>query len=345
LQVLLMRLPSLRSGARILFITNTRIGDVVLSTGLLGLLADTFPTARITVVAGYLACSLFDGAPCVERVIPLRKKRFNRHWLDLYLNLLRPWDLVIDLRGSALAWMVPTWHRRIMNRSDPALSRVMELGSLVSTGSPPAPRLWIQQQDRQAAARIVAPNLDFLAVAPGASSPEKRWPPERFVAMIDRLTERHSVGAALAVVILGAADERPLVTSICDRLMKRPGIQPPMAVVGEARLPVVAAILERARLYIGNDSGLMHLAAASGAPTVGLFGPTPSARYRPWGERTLLVQPDGCLEIAADKSGPYWAPRPIAELSVEQVVACVNRFASEIGLAPLIDSGCREEVH
>ena len=131
-RVLLMRLPSLRSGARILFITNTRIGDVVLSTGLLGLLADTFPTSRITVVAGYLACSLFDGAPCIERVIPLRKQPYNRHWFGLYLSLLRAWDLVIDLRGSALAWMVPTWHRRIMSSSDPARSRVVELGSLVA---------------------------------------------------------------------------------------------------------------------------------------------------------------------------------------------------------------------
>ncbi len=340
-----MRLPSLRRGARILFITNTRIGDVVLSTGLLGLLTDTFPTARITVVAGYLACSLFDGAPCVDRVIPLRKKRYNRHWLDLYLSLIRPWDLVIDLRGSALAWMVPTRHRRIMNRSDPAQSRVVELGNLVSANPPPAPRLWIHERDRQAAALIVPPDTDFLAVAPGASSPEKRWPPDRFVAMIDRLTAHHAVGAKLAVVILGAADERSLVEAICDALSERPGSGPPLAVLGEARLPVVAAILERARLYIGNDSGLMHLAAASGAPTVGLFGPTPPARYHPWGERTLLVQPAGHPGIGADQSVPYRAPRPIVELSVEQVIACVNQFASEIGLAPLIDGGYPEEVH
>jgi heptosyltransferase III len=340
-----MRLPSLRSGARILFLTNTRIGDVVLSTGLLGLLADTFPTARITVVAGYLACSLFDGAPCVERVIPLRKQRYNRHWLDLYRSLVRPWDLIIDLRGSALAWMVPTWHRRIISSSDPAQSRVVELGRLVDADPPPPPRLWIQQRDRRAAALLIPPHTDYLAVAPGASSPEKRWPPDRFVAMINRLTERHAVGANLAVAILGAADERSLVEAICDRLTERPGMGRPVTVLDEARLPVIAAILERARLYIGNDSGLMHLAAASGAPTVGLFGPTPPARYRPWGERTLLVQAAGCAGIGTVQSGLYRAPRPIAELSVERVVACVTRFASEIGLAPGIDHGYREEVH
>ena len=334
-----MRLPYLRSRARILFLTNTRIGDVVLSTGLLGLLADTFPTARITVVAGHLACSLFEGAPCVERVVPLRKQRDNRHWLDLYLRLIRSWDLVIDLRGSALAWMVPTRHRRIMSSSDPGQSRVVELAHLLDANPPPPPRLWIQERDRQAAAHLVPPDTEFLAVAPGASSPEKRWPPDRFTAMINRLTESRAVGSALAVVLFGAADERSLVESVRGRLRERPGVAPPLAVLGEARLPTVAAILERARLYIGNDSGLMHLAAASGAPTVGLFGPTPPARYRPWGERTLFVQSDGCL------GAPYQAPRPIADLTVEQVVAAVTRFASEIALAPRVDSGCHEDVH
>ena len=329
-----MRLPSLRPGARILFLTNTRIGDVVLSTGLLGLLADSFPTARITVVAGHLACSLFDGAPCVERIVPLRKQRYNRHWFDLYLRLLRSWDLVVDLRGSALAWMVPTRHRRIMSSADPAQSRVVELARLLDADPPPPPRLWILERDRRAAALLVPPDTEFLAVAPGASNPDKRWPPERFVALIDRLTESRGVGATLAVVVFGAADERALVESICDRLMVRPGVARPLAVLGEKRLPVVAAVLERASLFIGNDSGLMHLAAASGAPTVGLFGPTPPARYRPWGERTLLVQPEGYL-------GPNWVPRPIADLTIEQVVASVTRFASRIGLVP----GLHEDVH
>ena len=233
-----MRLPYLRSRARILFLTNTRIGDVVLSTGLLGLLADTFPTARITVVAGHLACSLFEGAPCVERVVPLRKQRYNRHWLDLYLRLIRSWDLVIDLRGSALAWMVPTRHRRIMSSSDPGQSRVVELAHLLDANPPPPPRLWIQERDRQAAAHLVPPDTEFLAVAPGASSPEKRWPPDRFTAMINRLTESRAVGSALAVVLFGAADERSLVESIRGRLRERPGVAPPLAVLGEARLPI-----------------------------------------------------------------------------------------------------------
>ena len=326
-----MRLPSLRSGARILFLTNTRIGDVVLSTGLMGLLIDTFPTSRITVVAGYLACSLFDGVPCVERVIPLRKQRYNAHWFEIYRQLMRPWDLVIDLRGSATAWLLPTRHRRTVNSSNPDEPRVVELARLLDADPPPAPRLWIQENDRRAAARLVSPDCEFLVVAPGASRPEKRWPIDRFTTMINRLTQPRAFGSSLAVVLLGAAEERSLVQAISDRLIDRPGVTPAVSVLGEARLPIIAAILERARLYIGNDSGLMHLAAAAGTPTVGLFGPTPPARYRPWSERTLVIQPDQ-------------APCPTDDLSVEQVVACVARFAAEAGLAATVVAGRREAV-
>lgn len=327
-----MRLPTLRPRARILFITNTRIGDAVLSTGLLGLLMDTYPTARITVVVGYLACTLFDAAPGVERVVALRKQQYNGHWVGLYASLFRSWDLIVDLRGTATAWLLPTRYRRVLSRSDPGQSRVVELGHLVYADPPPGPRLWIKQRDRQAAAKLVPADLGFLAVAPGASSPEKRWPSDRFAAMIDCLTERGAVGSTLAVVLLGAADERWLVDAVLQRLAERPGVRCPLVVLGEARLPVVAAILERARLYVGNDSGLMHLAAASGAPTVGLFGPTPAIRYRPWGERTLVVQPEDA------RSGGYAPPRPITDLSVERVVERVSRFARVNGLAVDISS-------
>lgn len=323
-----MGLPPLRPNARILFVSNTRIGDVVLSTGLLGLLIEAFPRARFTVVAGYLACSLFEGAP-VERVIALRKQRFNGHWLSLYLRLLRPWDLVIDLRGSALAWMVPTRHRRTIGSSDLAEPRVVQLARLLDTAPPPAPRVWIRQRDREAASRLVPTDVDFLAVAPGAAVAAKRWPADRFAAMLNKLTDRHAFGAPLAVVLVGAADEAALVEAVRSALVDRPSVPRPLIVLGEPHLPVVAAVLERARLYIGNDSGLMHLAAACGTPTVGLFGPTPSARYGPWGDRTLVVQPEG---MASD-----WAPQPITDLAVEQVVDRVTEFASRIGLA-------REEV-
>ena len=61
-------------------------------------------------------------------------------------------------------------------------------------------------------------------------------------------------------------------------------------------LPEAAALLARARLFVGNDSGLMHLSAAAGAPTLGLFGPTPAGEYGPIGRAArAVVSPDGTM--------------------------------------------------
>ncbi|HZU90650.1 MAG TPA: glycosyltransferase family 9 protein, partial [Stellaceae bacterium] len=68
-------------------------------------------------------------------------------------------------------------------------------------------------------------------------------------------------------------------------------LPPPRVVdlVGRTDLPVAAAVLQRTRLFVGNDTGLMHLAAACGTPTLGLFGPSPVGRYAPWGPHAAAV--------------------------------------------------------
>ena len=79
--------------------------------------------------------------------------------------------------------------------------------------------------------------------------------------------------------------------------------------VGQLTLPEVSACLTRASLFIGNDSGLMHMAAAAGAPTIGLFGPTPAGIYGPTGRAAIAV-------IGQD----------MASISVDQVIAAAADF-------------------
>jgi ADP-heptose:LPS heptosyltransferase len=87
-------------------------------------------------------------------------------------------------------------------------------------------------------------------------------------------------------VVFGAASEHADGQALIGRL---PGLEV-IDLIGRVELPVVAAIVRRAALYVGNDSGLMHLAAASGAPTLGLFGPSDERRYAPWGRRAACVR-------------------------------------------------------
>ena len=88
---------------RILFITATRVGDAVLSSGILAELGRRYPEARFTVACGPAAAPLFRGHARLDRLIVVRKKSRGRHWLDLWRQVaLKRWDLVVDLRRSAL---------------------------------------------------------------------------------------------------------------------------------------------------------------------------------------------------------------------------------------------------
>jgi len=109
----------------ILFISSNRIGDAVLSTGLLSHLNDRYPDAHITVACGPVAAPLFDALPGLERLILLRKEKYNLHWLKLWCQtVFRKWDLVVDLRRSAIAYLLWATERRIQPKINGSLHRV-----------------------------------------------------------------------------------------------------------------------------------------------------------------------------------------------------------------------------
>jgi heptosyltransferase III len=92
---------------RILFVTATRIGDAVLSTGLLSHLIERYRAPRLTIAAGPVAAPLFEFVPGLEQLVVMRKQRWSSHWLPFYSAVAtRRWDMVVDLRGSALAWLL-----------------------------------------------------------------------------------------------------------------------------------------------------------------------------------------------------------------------------------------------
>ena len=101
----------------ILFVTATRIGDAVLSTGLLSHLVERYPDARFTIAVGRVAAPLFEAVPRLERIVVIDKQRYGLHWLDLYARVVgRRWDLVVDLRGSALAYLLRARERRVRGK-------------------------------------------------------------------------------------------------------------------------------------------------------------------------------------------------------------------------------------
>ena len=194
--------------------------------------------------------------------------------------------------------------------------RLLEVVALVGAGVVGLePRLAVLASDRKEAARALAPSERPLAVLhPGATDPRRRWPPERFAAVADRLME---AGAQVAVV--GTEDEAELAGRIVSG---SPGVIHDLA--GQLSIAGLAGLLERSAVVVADDSGPLHLAAAVGTATVGIYwcgnlinaGPMTRARHRPaisWRLR--------CPECGLDCTRATCSHRAsfVADVSVDEV--------------------------
>ncbi len=271
---------------KILFVTATRVGDAVLSTALLSYLIDRYPEARFTIAAGPAAAPLFEDVPGLDRLISLPKRRWSMHWLTLYRAVaFQRWDMVVDLRASALAYLLWTRERRIAESGRRPEHRVRQLARIFALDPPLAPRLWIAARREVEAAGLVPPGGPVIAIGPAANWRGKEWRAERFAELAQRLTEPGGMAPGARVAVLAAAHERPQAAALIQALPPQRCID----LVGKVDLLTAAAVLRRCVFFIGNDTGLMHLAAAAGVPTLGLFGPSPVEQYAPWGPHTATV--------------------------------------------------------
>jgi ADP-heptose:LPS heptosyltransferase len=266
----------------ILFITSTRVGDAVLSTGLLKHLIDGLPGAPVTVACGAQPAPLFEAVPNLERIIVLDKMLFSLHWVSLWAQCVgRRWQAVVDLRNTPMSYLLLADRRwRIGPPSRGQVHRVERLARVLGVaGEPPSPHIWVAQRHREAARRLIPDGPPVLAVGPTANWPAKTWRGEQFAELIRRLTAAAGILPGARVAVFGREDERPLALRLIESLPAERRLD----LVGRIDLLTAFACIERSAFYVGNDSGLMHLAAASGVPTLGLFGPSPEVHYAPWG--------------------------------------------------------------
>lgn len=308
---------------RILYITATRIGDAILFSGPLAHLMEAHPDARVTVACGPLAAPLFEAAPGVERVIVMSKTRRGGHWFDLWRAALPTrWDLVVDLRGSITSWALRAGSRKV-NRRRPGHEhdhRVREAAAVLGLDPPPAPKLWIAPDAFDAADQYLPAGRPVLAVSPAASAPYKEWAPERFSTLIDALAGPGGAMAGAAVALFGGPGDEATAKAVRAGYTQADIID----LTGKLALPQTAACLSRARLFVGNDSGLMHMAAAAGTPTLGLFGPTDDGIYGPWGAKSRAVR----AGAAADENA-RGALRHSAESLMGALTVAAVRDAAE----------------
>jgi ADP-heptose:LPS heptosyltransferase len=175
------------------------------------------------------------------------------------------------------------------------------LALAVSAGADPAGARYRLPEAPEAAARVDAwlrreRVARFAVLHPGSSARgrEKRWPPDRFGTLAHLLAVRRG----LASLVSFGPDERPLAEGVVAAGGGAARLAPPTAGVLE-----LAALLARAALFVGGDTGPLHLASAVGTPSVALFGPKDPRVYAPWQARSRVVhRPGAMLGIGVDEA-------------------------------------------
>jgi len=281
-----MSAVSTESTRHILLITLSNIGDALMTTPVMEALHRQYPQAIMDNVTDARASALFEHCPYRGEIILKHKGWRGTLALVKRLRTTR-YDLVVDLRTDGLTLLLRARRRLTRRGSRAAGPHAVErhfgvIRDSMQLTDIPSQRVWLTDSQRTFTRQELAglPGKNWLALGPGARWAPKCWSPENYITLADRLTESFD-----AVILLGSKNDMAASQRISDKLAL-----PLCNLAGRTDLLQTAAILEQAQLFIGSDSGLGHLAAASGIPTVTIFGPGDPRRYHPWHPQARWIQ-------------------------------------------------------
>jgi lipopolysaccharide heptosyltransferase III len=339
-------LPDVPQGARILILRLRSLGDLVLETPAIAALHAWRPDLQISVLAEPRFAAVFEGNPAVSSVIAsgrfvetareLRRRRFpvvfNQHGgpRSALLTAASGAQARVCWRGFQYSLLynvlVPDaqefYGRPVVHAVEHRLSQ------LYWTGLPRGPmakaQVFPQRDALESVGRILAqhgiePGAPYAVLQPGARLPGMRWPAERFAEVARWLRTERDVSS---VVNLSSGDQE--IADDVRRAMHDQAVIPEALSVRE-----LIALIAGASLFLGNDSGPVQLAAATGRPSVVTYGPTNPVQWHPWQTEYRALHTDAVFEPKrGDKSLAVSEPRSIETIGVEEVLnACAELLA------------------
>lgn len=332
---------------RFLIVRLSSIGDIVHALPAAAALAETFPQAQIHWVVEKRHALLLDGNPHLDRILVLDTLGWRKHlassltWREIQhgLGALREtrYDAAIDFQGL--------WKSAVVARLSHARERIGFARGWLR--EPSASMLYTQQVSPREHVHVVAENLalverlgartgrwqfplpgneedaayvdaqlaalqdrDFIIVNPGGGWRSKCWSPPNYAALIRHWEDVSSE----RIVLTGSPSEEPLIGEILRDAGK------PRARFLPTTLIQFIALARRARMFVGGDTGPLHLAAAVGTPIVGIYGPTDPVRNGPFASDDIALSNQGPVNHTRRGLNPEYLPG----ISVESVAAAMT---------------------
>lgn len=188
---------------------------------------------------------------------------------------------MIDVRGTGIAFLLPAKKRKVWQSSKTERLKVHQIAAWFGLSKTPLNHIWTGKQHAAKAEKLLPTKHMYIAFSPAANWDKKCWPLSHFISLAQKILKNPKAFPNPKFLILGTASQRKEVNALFQGLTEKNTID----LMGKADLLTLAECLKRCQLFVGNDSGLMHLAAACGTPTLGLFGPSPVKIYGPWGQK------------------------------------------------------------
>ena len=336
---------------RVLVVRLRSIGDTVLSTPSLFALKRFLPHASIDILLEDWVAPVLEGFPHVDNVVTFKRGSASaRARVARRLRSTR-YDVVYNLHGGTTATFLTratgAKHRvgyqayqyaRLHNHlspsplllweRDPTHSVEQQLALLGWTGIPvtdrPPTQLAVTDQAAEAIrSRLQAGGLidaPFAVIHPAAAFATKQWAAENFAQVATELARR-----GLPTVAITTPNETHIVGEL-----KRNTSAPVLALM-DLSLPEITALIDQARLFVGNDSGIAHIAAAVKAPSVVIFGSSNRAHWRPWATAPaeVVYEEMECQPCHGYYCEKFEQPECIKRLPVGRVIASIERVLRE----------------
>jgi heptosyltransferase-2 len=320
-----MKLSNVR---KILFITLSNIGDVILTLPVLSALKDNFPDASIDVVVGPRPEQIFKKDPRIGRVFVYDKHAKLKDKMK-FMTMLKAekYDLAMDMKTSLLPILIAAKNRSglfFKPKSGIKHKRLIHLESLMPFGIKykEQKNIYIDGESRNKISGILEDNkvsgADMLiGVNPGSRSHLKQWEKQGFVDVINSVIKN----PRNKIVLIGDGNDAGLSKDIADAVNKPDRL---IDLTGKTNLNELCALIEKFSLLLTCDSAGLHIASDLGVKIVAIFGPTDPKEYGPRGDKDIVIRKD--LECSPCKKAQckFGTHECMNSIAVEEVLKAVE---------------------